>query len=264
MSDSTEACRNDAEEWRPIRGWEGLYSVSNIGRIRSETHVVTRSDGRLYSSEGRVLKSWSNRGYLYVMLTRNRKKKNISVHRAVADAFLGPIPVGLDVNHLDGDKGNNVLANLEVVTTAENIRHAFRTGLCKPRRGEANGFSKLTDEDVRAIRARSFENQRALAAEFGVAQAVVSRIITGRGWTHIGGAREATETRGETHHSAKLTNADVLSIRERAGSVTRRELADEYGVTTDNIHRIVNGKSWKHLLPDEKPAVLPENAEILA
>lgn len=104
------------EYWRTIPSFP-VYSASNYGRIRNE-------------GTGRILHVYMNtRGYLTLTLRRNNQQIQQSVHRLVAEAFLGGPHPDLDVNHIDGDKTNNCIENLEWCTREENVRHAVRTGL---------------------------------------------------------------------------------------------------------------------------------------
>lgn len=87
----------------------------------------------------------SNAGYYFVNYTSKNGTINRSVHRLVAETYIGEIPKGYCVNHKDGNKTNNRVSNLEIVTYKENIRHAHATGLRKGAPGETNSMSKLTD-----------------------------------------------------------------------------------------------------------------------
>jgi hypothetical protein len=110
------------EEWKEITGFD-RYSVSSMGRIRRNARAGVR--------EMQMKLVAGNRGYLVIGLRRTGVTENFYVHRFVAAAFLGECPAGLCVNHKDGKKHNNAVDNLEYVTHAENMRHAFRTGLKK-------------------------------------------------------------------------------------------------------------------------------------
>jgi len=141
-----------AEEWRPIPGSEGYYSVSTLGCVRSEP-VRNGSSGR---QRGRVLKCYrDSKGYLqFGMSLPGRRRLRMKVHRAVALAFLGPRPLGTQINHKSGDKCDNSPGNLEYVTCSQNIRHGWATGLYRGDhcRGEKNQFAKLTADQVKQIR----------------------------------------------------------------------------------------------------------------
>jgi hypothetical protein len=104
----------------------------------------------------------------------------------VADAFLGPKPPKLDVNHKDGNKRNNRIENLEYVTRSENHRHAFRLGLSKSPftgvKGDAHRNTKITDADVATLRTEfaSGTTRRDLASRYGISYYTVWDITTGR------------------------------------------------------------------------------------
>lgn len=107
------------EIWRPVIGFEELYSVSNIGRVRRDKRAKRTYPGRLLTQHP------NNSGYMQVHLSRDGDNVR-RVHRLVAEAFIGPCPVGREVNHRDGQKENNAASNLEYVTRGENINHTIR------------------------------------------------------------------------------------------------------------------------------------------
>lgn len=144
------------------------------------------SNGEVFKRSGRLMKATVTKdGYLRLHLGgRGRFRKDVLVHRLVAEAFVPPLTTGLQINHLDGNKLNNRVENLEWVTPRENIIHAFQLGLQKPRRGESNGNAKLCKKDVALIR-RLYEQgttQTKLAGLFRVKQPHISRIIRGEQW----------------------------------------------------------------------------------
>lgn len=122
------------EEWKDIVEYVGVYQVSNLGRVRVLPHM---SFGKHIS--GKIMKggSFSN-NYKFVCFRKNGKNFNKLIHRLVAQAFI-PNPMNYsDVNHIDGDKTNNVIDNLEWCTRSYNLKHALSIGLmesqCKIRR----------------------------------------------------------------------------------------------------------------------------------
>lgn len=172
------------EEWKEIPGYEGLYEVSDQGRIRS-----VRKTTNTYP--GRILKPAQNRnGYLQVCLSRNNKSHWRYIHRLVMAAFERDAPE-LQVNHKNGDRRDNRLANLEYVTPSENIRHSFevldrvRKGSPPRPRGEENPRAILTWEKVRHIR-RLYKtgehSQRKLAQAFGVSRSAIENIVSHKTW----------------------------------------------------------------------------------
>lgn len=129
-------------------------------------------------------------GYMKVVLRINGKSKNVYVHRLVAECFL-PNPNGLkEVNHIDGNKRNNDVSNLEWCTGLENKGHAVKNGLTP--KGERNHAHKLTEEQVNTIRAEYVygsrdKNQRALARKYNVSQTTIRYILNGRNWGYCFG-----------------------------------------------------------------------------
>ncbi len=114
------------ELWRDIPGYEGRYQVSNLGRVKSLARVVERRSNTPFQLPERLLRPrLSHKGYLLAALCKESTQKNISVHRLVAEAFI-PNPADLpEVNHIDGNKTNNRVTNLEWVTTKENTKHSI-------------------------------------------------------------------------------------------------------------------------------------------
>lgn len=173
-----------AEEWRSVPGFEGRYEVSSLGRVRN----VKRR--RL------LLPSRSTTGYLAVTLFGGSvRKQSFKVHRLVLMAFSGQQDTRLDVNHLDGNKLNNALANLEWCSRSENMHHAFATGLCVGAKGESNHQSKLTDQIVYQIRIRHFshnESPALIARDVGVSRPCVVLALSGETWKHVPMPESAT------------------------------------------------------------------------
>lgn len=135
------------EKWKEIENFNGVYFVSNYGRIKSIDRLIVRNDGVQIQTKGRVLAPRPARnGYMFVCLSKDGKSKNHSVHRLVATYFLSKKGNKNEVNHIDGDKENNCAKNLEWCTRKENARHAAENGLFNPywkgRFGQLNKSSK--------------------------------------------------------------------------------------------------------------------------
>lgn len=171
------------EEWASVYGYEGLYEVSNLGRVRSLLY-----GGGVGAS--RVLKPGvKKRGYKYVVLACNGVAKTHSVHCLVASAFLGEPAPGFEVNHINRDPRDNRIENLEYMTHLENIRYRLPgswAGVGAPY-GERNGSAKLTEANVIEIKRRLAEGamQKTLAAEYNVSQLAIHKIATGKTWKHL-------------------------------------------------------------------------------
>ena len=116
---------NIIEIWKPITGFEGLYEVSNTGKIKSLTRKL--NDGRIW--KGRIMSTPLSLGYPSVSLRKEGKYYKQRVHRIVGKEFVEGYQKGLFINHKDGIKTNNNYTNLEWCTIADNLKHAHKTGL---------------------------------------------------------------------------------------------------------------------------------------
>jgi len=166
------------EEWRTVA--HGFYEVSNLGRIRRAKPGRGARVGRILTPTLLPI------GYESVPILKRR----LYIHALVAEAFLGPKPDGCVVDHVDGNKQNNLPSNLEYVSRAENNRRACAMGLLPPppiHVGEENHNAKLDATKVREIRLRRTEGEAlsALASEFGVSDSTVSSIALGKTWKHL-------------------------------------------------------------------------------
>ena len=161
------------EQWKPITGWEDLYAVSSFGRFKN---IKT---GKL--RKVRV----GSEGYCQIVLTRNKKQTALGAHRVVAQEFIG-FSDKPQVNHKDGNKGNNHVSNLEWSTGKENMKHALSSGLWSPV-GESNGNATLNPSKVHWVRYLLSQGAVAsrLAKVLNVRPAAISKIKLGISWNHI-------------------------------------------------------------------------------
>jgi hypothetical protein len=163
------------EQWKDIEGFEGIYKVSSKGRVWSYA----------YGSGKERRFSITNRGYALIILQLHGKVyKGESVHRLVAKAFI-PNPEGkATVNHIDGNKLNNSVENLEWVTQKDNVKHAYRTGLKKGLRGENNPSAMLTEEQVIEIRGLVLSQEK-IASMYGVTRGCIKGIKENKTWRYL-------------------------------------------------------------------------------
>lgn len=143
------------EIWKDIKGYEGHYQVSNMGRIKSLKRTILKSNGRYDTKRERILKiQYNQRVDVYeVHLKLNKVRKCHKVHRLVAQAFIPNPENKPEVNHIDGKRENNCVENLEWSTTSENLDHAYRKlnrAVVKSgcRKRKCKSISKEGDEQI--------------------------------------------------------------------------------------------------------------------
>lgn len=154
------------EIWKDIRGYEGLYQVSNLGRVKRENKLL-RLNTNTY-------------GYKHITLSKNNVQKTAVIHKLVADAFIENPHSKPQINHKDGNKENNTVANLEWVTQGDNNRHAVKTMLRKSKK------ILLVDGDDNTI--REFNNRMEINDFLGrdVCQDLITRCCNGQRKTAYG------------------------------------------------------------------------------
>lgn len=158
-----------------VCGYENYFQISNFGRLYSK-----RSN--------KILKQHLNRqGYATVSTRiggRNGYAVLFRVHRLVADAFVLKASNSSEVNHIDGNKANNHVSNLEWVTPSENVQHAWDTGLRERKTGVDNPLSKLSAKDISLIRT-SEKSCRELAEIYKVHHTQISRVKRGKSYADV-------------------------------------------------------------------------------
>lgn len=176
------------EIFKPIIGFEKYYQVSNKGNIKSIQRVITRKNGIKQTVQERLLKqSINSNGYPYCVLFINGKGYHVRVHRCVAEAFLKNIENKPCVNHVDGDKKNNCVENLEWVSHLENNTHALTHGLRQSTKGEIHGKAKLKESDIKNIIAlKGVLSSRKVAEKYNLSShTTILRIWRKQNWKHV-------------------------------------------------------------------------------
>jgi hypothetical protein len=163
-------------KWKTVVGFDN-YEVSDLGQVRR------------VGSEALLKQSANNSGYLGFSPCRDGRGFTRAIHRTVAEAFIGPIPPGMDVNHINFDKTDNRLENLEITSRSENIKHSHARGDRRPSslRGQRVPNAILSEDRVARIRERLAlgHRQTDIAADFGVCRQVICGIAHGKGWKWV-------------------------------------------------------------------------------
>jgi len=177
------------ENWLPVKGFEGIYEVSDCGNVRSLTRLY-KSDNfnKVFIGERLTDFKQPRFGYHVVTLYKKPYRKCTRVHRLVAQAFITN-PYNLpEVNHIDGDKSNNCLENLEWCTSSENHYHAYATGLQMAVMGSKHGHAKLSEQDVYEIKillkVRTYSH-KFISNIYNISRQGISNIHAGHTWKHI-------------------------------------------------------------------------------
>jgi len=169
------------EEWRDVPNFEG-YQVNSIGKVRSVDRFCGDRRGVIH---GKLLKPFINRrGYLEVNLYKNSKSTTKIIHRLVAKAFIPNDFNKPQVNHIDGNKLNNKVSNLEWMSNSENQLHAYSLGLQPSRAGENNVKAKITDKSVTELKVlyNSGKTIVDISNIMNINVSIIRNIIYGRTW----------------------------------------------------------------------------------
>jgi predicted XRE-type DNA-binding protein len=180
----------NAEIWKDIPGYEGLYMVSNIGRVRSNDRIVKQVDGGTLCERKLKSKTLSlnirKNGRLKVLLYKGGKREEYYVHRLVLTSFVGACPRGKECCHKNDNCADNRLSNLYWGTHKENI--IDRETNDRQPKGEAISNSKLKNSDIIQIKKLLKEgvlSQRKIGKMFGVSKSRIWDIKANRAWSHV-------------------------------------------------------------------------------
>lgn len=195
------------EKWKDIEGYEGLYQVSNLGRVKRilfVNNIITKPINKILNCS-----KIDNLGYPQVTLCKNGHRKYLRIHRIVAKSFI-PNPNNYPcVNHIDGNKRNNCISNLEWCNHSYNTIHALNTGLIN-----AEKRNKASKENIKKAQKSS-------------------PCLKG----------------GENSPSSVLRENDVIEIRRiyKNKEMSSRQLAEKYKVHISTIQRVLSRKTWNYL-----------------
>lgn len=218
----------DVETWKPVVGYEGLYEVSDHGRVRSlDREVPTKGLGKR-TIKGRILSSAIHHtGYVQYGLSRNGKQRNHLAHSLVLEAFVGPRPPEQEGCHRDSNKTNNRLTNLRWDTKVGNAAD-------KPsNRGSANPNARLDEKQVAYVieRLEAGVPQLELAHRLGIPGPTINHIATGRTWS------ETTKRRPTRRHTTVTQELANRMARMKHDGMSLNAIAKELGVGSATVFR---------------------------
>ena len=207
------------EIWKDIEGYEGLYQVSTCGNVKSLPKVRRNGTGTYIQKEKLLKPSNTSTGYKKVELCKDGKRKSFKVHRLVAQAFIPNPENKREVNHIDGNKHNNNVNNLEWVTSSENKLHAFEMHLNPTKRD-------LDEEKIIRMYCEEKMSIHQIAKEFNVADCAIIRRL------------KANDIEIKSISGQKLGfDIDKVDLKEELKNKSKSQLARELGCSRITIYK---------------------------
>lgn len=175
----------EIEVWRDVIGYEGLYKVSNLGRVKSCSRLKSNKWGSYLTKELIMSPSYNAKGYVQIGLSRDGFRNTRKVHRLVLEAFEG-CGEGLQANHKNKITKDNRLSNLEWTTPSQNVVHSFQDG-SRDHRGSNHAQATLKEAQVRQIRELHGRGVKIkeICQSFQLKYHCVWNIVNRRSWVHI-------------------------------------------------------------------------------
>jgi len=237
------------EEYKTIP-WAKNYKVSNTGKVYSFAKIKLGIELVPHSQPDKRKGTGSR--YPYVSISDNDKKiKNYNIHRLVAEAFIPNPENKPQVNHIDGNKQNNFVTNLEWVTPKENTQHALAEKLLNPPIGERCGSSKYKESQVlEVIKLLSEGKPNCEVAKLtGIDDRAVSNIRNKKRWGYLWETEQAKGLSipdGDNgQFKPKIPLETRIEIIKDAENLTTKDLANKYSINQNVAYRVKRGEYWK-------------------
>ena len=232
-----------------VNGVDTDYAISNYGRILIKSNRKEKST------------FITNKGYEQTTVQINKVSKHIFVHRAVYESFKGAIPIGMQINHIDGNKLNNTLSNLEVVTPQENIDHSWHIGLRKvgDRAGELNPNCKHNENEAVAVYqliCKTTLTHKQIAELLNLDFRFVKNVAEGM-WADVTGYnKEAVKRNYKFTEAEELILWYLYRVKDYKGKKLAKIMGIEKGVVNNKINYINRNKKDKMDKKIQKPKVI--------
>jgi len=228
------------EIWKDIKGFEGRYQISNTGKVKSLRRIRSGPRGGWAILPERIMKlKKTNFGYLSCHLYNNGINKHIGVHRLVAENFLENPDNKPTVNHIDANKENNHVSNLEWATQSEQMKHALANNLL-----ELRGDTKYSKEFKKEILQYYLDNDISiskLALKFGVSSRTAGRVVSASGMRKV---VDKPVKAPKINVQDIITEEDVVEIKRlRSEGYTLSAIGKMFNRSATHIHRILAGKA---------------------
>lgn len=217
-------------DWKPVPSYPEI-EASAAGGVK-------------WKESGETIKTGESKGYVHCFVSSDPIVTR-RAHRLVAEAFHGPCPEGLEVDHVNGVKTDNRASNLEYVTHEENMRRARERGLIGPSlRGEDVNTAILTEEDVTELLNRFVREEYTvdeLALVYGVGRHAIFTILDGKNWKHVKRPRGLEKAKKRKGHYGKRPSHDLAEeVRTaKANGSTYDEIERRFGVGRATAHRMI-------------------------
>lgn len=232
------------------------YKVNNKGEVFSTVRKYIKRNGEEFL-QNRVKKltpvPFKSTGYLRVSLSNDKGRKSKTIHRLVAEAFIPNPENKPQVNHIDGNKTNNCVDNLEWVTAKENVKHAVDNGINIPHYGSNNKNSKITEKQVCEIitlMSKGYNNKE-IADIYNLNDGYVSLIRHKKRWSTVWANIDIDLERSNKKHEfkdfsrSKIPLEKQIEIIGELENASNKEVAKKYNLDPSVISRVRSRKTWK-------------------